>query len=458
MYRLLELGDCFLITFTVEDKTSHLLIDCGSFRNDGSSVGRLRAIVEDIAEVLGGKPLDVVVGTHQHNDHVSGFFHCESAFRAMSVDQVWLSWLDDPADERAQAIGKAHHNLLQSLTAARDALPAARKAFDETPGATRALEVLDDMLGSFGATAAGAAPQIPAEGMEILRTLGTKDPLYLSPGRTLEMPGLGGRVRVHVLGPPRRDDLLRRRNPRRGESYDHALASAELQAAKLSDAAIRADEEQHYPFNGIYKRLNASDSRRPSEPKAGLPTVIDHYENPGDEWRKIDDAWMESAGALALYLHELTNNSSLVLAIELVESGKVLLFAADAQTGNWLSWNEVKWDLEGVSTDELLARTVFYKVGHHGSHNATLPAAFAKMTHRQLVAFIPVHKDDPNIARQNGGWKMPAKALLEKLQERTKNRVLRMDDEDSPDRNAAWQRIDVAPEITPLAIKLEIWG
>ena len=31
---------------------------------------------------------------------------------------------------------------------------------------------------------------------------------------------------------------------------------------------------------------------------------------------------------------------------------------------------------DGVTTDDLLARTVFYKVGHHASHNATLVALF----------------------------------------------------------------------------------
>ena len=34
----------------------------------------------------------------------------------------------------------------------------------------------------------------------------------------------------------------------------------------------------------------------------------------------------------------LANNSSLVLAIELSPHGRVLLFAGDAQIGNWLSW------------------------------------------------------------------------------------------------------------------------
>ena len=33
----------------------------------------------------------------------------------------------------------------------------------------------------------------------------------------------------------------------------------------------------------------------------------------------------------------------------------------------------------GVTTDDLLARTVFYKVGHHASHNATLVETFEKI-------------------------------------------------------------------------------
>ena len=43
----------------------------------------------------------------------------------------------------------------------------------------------------------------------------------------------------------------------------------------------------------------------------------------------------ESGRVVALCLDTFTNNSSLVLAIELVESGNILLFAADAQAGNW---------------------------------------------------------------------------------------------------------------------------
>src|SRR5262245_55490030 len=81
MYRLHELGDCFLVTFSHESKSSRVLIDCGSFRNTDDSTKRLQAIVGDIVTEIDGKPLDVVVGTHQHNDHLSAFVHCEKTFR-----------------------------------------------------------------------------------------------------------------------------------------------------------------------------------------------------------------------------------------------------------------------------------------------------------------------------------------------------------------------------------------
>ena len=113
MYRLHELGDCFMVTFTAAPRepgpgalSSRMLIDCGSFRNSGVSTARLDKIATAIAKELAGAPIDVVVGTHQHNDHLSGFVHCEQAFRTIGVEQVWLSWLDNPLDKKAQKIGE----------------------------------------------------------------------------------------------------------------------------------------------------------------------------------------------------------------------------------------------------------------------------------------------------------------------------------------------------------------
>ena len=134
MYRLDELGDCFLVTFAAGDRRSRVLIDCGSFRNSGESKQRLDKIVASIATELDGTPLDVVVATHQHNDHVSGFLHCETAFATIGVSQVWLSWLDDPGDAQATQIGTHHHNLLVQLAAARNALAPKVRGRLERPG------------------------------------------------------------------------------------------------------------------------------------------------------------------------------------------------------------------------------------------------------------------------------------------------------------------------------------
>src|SRR5207248_1329999 len=108
-------------------------------------------------------------------------------------------------------------------------------------------------------------------------------------------------------------------------------------------------------------------------PGAGQRSHDDEvFDNP--DWRRIDKDWLSSAELLALDMNDYTNNASLVLAFELGKGGKVLLFAADAQRGNWASWGKKDWadGKRRVTARDLLARTVLYKVGHHGSHNATL--------------------------------------------------------------------------------------
>src|SRR5262249_34436487 len=150
-----------------------------------------------------------------------------------------------------------HKQLLLQLVDVRNRLAANRMR----SRATNALETLNDMLGFYGAGAVGAAPAIPAKGVEILKRIGKHEPLYLRPGQSLDMPGLSpGRVRVHVLGPPRipGNELLQRTNPRPGESYDLALAAASVQAGKLLDAINHhvgktSQDEQQYPFSDRLK-------------------------------------------------------------------------------------------------------------------------------------------------------------------------------------------------------------
>jgi hypothetical protein len=125
-------------------------------------------------------------------------------------------------------------------------------------------------------------------------------------------------------------------------------------------------------------------------------------------------------------MNSLTNNLSLVLAIEFVETGRVLLFPGDAEIGSWRSWHDIDWTekVKGLKTKDLLRRVVFYKVAHHLSHNGTArEIGLDLMTDPDLVAMATLDYDViPN------GWKttMPNRVMLKDLLEKTKGRMMIM--------------------------------
>ena len=108
---------------------------------------------------------------------------------------------------------------------------------------------------------------------------------------------------------------------------------------------VRRTREHGAFFNGSLRR----DGRARAAVAARPATEDEVVDNP--EWRRIDKEWLYSAEQLALDMNDQTNNSSLVLAFELGKGGKVLLFAADAQRGNWLSWARKSWK-DGDETDD----------------------------------------------------------------------------------------------------------
>ena len=173
-------------------------------------------------------------------------------------------------------------------------------------------------------------------------------------------------------------------------------------------------------------------------PEAPAEFLQRHYYGPSSDigeqdqsWRRIDEDWLGSAAQFALNLDSATNNTSLVLAIELSPGGEVLLFPADAQVGNWLSSQKVQWSLDGnktVTATDLLKRTVFYKVGHHGSHNATLREHGLELMPHGLAALLPVDHEMAVKKRWEG---MPLPGLLETLNAHDA-RVVRMDDDHLP--------------------------
>jgi hypothetical protein len=91
-----------------------------------------------------------------------------------------------------------------------------------------------------------------------------------------------------------------------------------------------------------------------------------------------------------------------------------------------MSWGK-DWQPKGTTTPsditigDLLARTVLYKVGHHGSHNATLrERGLELMSSGELTAMLPVER---KTAKQMN-WQMPFPSLYRRLLEKTNGRIL----------------------------------
>jgi beta-lactamase superfamily II metal-dependent hydrolase len=422
MYPVGELGDCFLLEFAEGDARSSVLIDCGSFRNSEASKARMSSIVKHIQQKHlhdnGKRPIDVVVGTHQHNDHFSGFAHCKDIFSEIGIKNVWLSWLDKPDDAHAQRIANGERKLIKKLTDISLQLSSIKGL---KGGQT--LSRINEVLGFYGideSNARAKAPVIPQMGLENLRSI-AENCAYLYPKQVVDLPGFAkDEVKVYVLGPPEDNSMLFKIQPGHGESYEEHLTVALNTADGFLSALTNftdadSGDEPCFPFYENHKKsLNDQ------------AFLASSYITSKEKWRKIDDDWLEQAERLALYLDSYTNNSSVVLAFELVKAQKVLLFVGDAQTGSWLSWKSLDFGQENMQIGEILRNTVLYKVGHHCSHNATLPDCLEKMLHKELVAMIPVDISDPNITKKNG-WKMPAAKLYQRIKEVTNGRVLRMD-------------------------------
>src|SRR5580698_2312568 len=94
-------GDCFLLTFHFDGQDRHMLIDYGSTAapQRGGSKYMLN-IANDIKGVTNGK-LDVLVATHRHRDHISGFATDGAGtgkiIAQLNPDFVIQPWTEDPA-------------------------------------------------------------------------------------------------------------------------------------------------------------------------------------------------------------------------------------------------------------------------------------------------------------------------------------------------------------------------
>jgi glyoxylase-like metal-dependent hydrolase (beta-lactamase superfamily II) len=516
MYRGI-LGDCFLLTVVRDGLRKHTLIDCGVLQSVISgpdmvdpksdrrlpdavldAVGRdalrkvvstkeqIRRVAADVAKTVkdaGGK-IDLLVMTHEHYDHLSGFALAWDVWAdaSLKIDKLWLAWTENPVDTQARQLKERFGKGKQALAYA-GALAKAH-AFAADDPINDALGLLD-FIGPVDAPGFpldsadpdnSKAPRTMAQVIDRMKDMvGAAGTRFLEPGQILsEDDGAG--LKAYVLGPPRAIERLENALPggakekkviymTEGDAADAVASAARTKLAErgffAADRATAANVAVHVterqlsadalPFARPHENpYSFGKKHKASDHPSHRDQLIQSYEAPDQEKRRIDGDWTSSAGALALKMDSDTNNTSLVLAFELPDQ-RVLLFPGDAQVGNWESWGDQPYpapkfrketEAAAQSIDDILRRVVFYKVGHHASHNATLRTrGLELMTDPRLCAAIPVVEavaavQGPGKKTPGKGWKMPYGDLYAELKKRTADRIVRGDGDPAAERRA----------------------
>jgi len=420
------LGDCHLLELPGPGgSVEWILIDCGIHTSMKGGAGRIQTVVDDVLKKTDGK-FRAIVGTHEHWDHISAFHPTAKLFSGVkTVAETWLAWTEDPKNTTAQDLDKFKGGAVHTLRLAQKRMP--RNA--ELAELKLSMGGVIGFMGPGGGrSTAGALTTEKAFSMEGERVRDAREALanlsksrvYLEPGKVIE---LTDQVRCYVLAPPR-DTKLFGTLDSAALTYNAAAAAPLLvglkNALEVNAGKRSLEDDPASPFDGD-EGLPLSAARENDDPFLGA-----HYDN--ESWRTINNDWLMPASELALQLDNRTNNTSLVLAFEIIKSKHVLIFAADAQIGNWKGWQDVVFPEEGtrpkVTGKDLLERAVFYKVGHHGSRNATMSKGGLELMNKLELAFNPT---DGDMAKKVQWEDIPAKALNEELVRRTSGRLIEGD-------------------------------
>lgn len=391
MYRV-GFGDFFLVTVPTADGPRHILIDCGVH---AGNIKSMSDCVLDLVRVTGRK-LALVIVTHYHADHLSGFATKYDEFAQFEVEAVWITNRLDPDDGQAMKIktqiaALASHLKLQLQLSARTDLEAEQAAAKA-----------DNALGVAGGSNEKA--------MDLVRQgFRNKPPVYYyEAGDTPTLPAsLGGAITARILGPaPKRLAGDFSASDNKTEQY---LAAVERRG--LPDTQIFQPFEREWP---------ASAADYPEE-------AFRPWEAPVDMEKSLIALQPDALAAAAATIDGTLNNQSLVVLFTC--QGKNLLFVGDAQWGNWAYWlygTPVKGKDPGISDEarDLLASIDFYKVGHHGSTNATPIPAVGALRLKCVGMCSTQTGCYGNVAKKT---EVPRIALMQALEERTKQQLVRSD-------------------------------
>lgn len=351
-------GDCFLLTFTyANDRKRHVVIDCGSTSKKKAHMSR---VVDQLIKDCEGRVV-AVVATHRHKDHISAFGlkSLGEKLASLNPDVVIQPWTEHPdAEEAAVAAPSVFTNAAAKHMLGLEAAQKIALRLVENPN--RVLHAANTKTQRYLAKIAELS--IPNKKAILQLTNMGKNHAYVYAGGPSGLAGLLPGVRVTVLGPP---TLEQSRTIRRQTQWD------EDEFWKLYDGLSAASVSNIATVRGrsaLFPRVRTDTiSKAPSYVK----WVI----------QKLDTLQWHSMQRIVRDLDNAINNTSVILLFEVED--KTLLFSGDAQLESW------QYALGQDSSKNKLRRTAIYKVGHHGSTNAT-PKSLWELFERRGQAQHPL--------------------------------------------------------------------
>ena len=349
-------GDCFLLTFAYSSANRYVLVDFGSTSAPKKGPKNyMQRIADDIKKECGGK-LHALVATHRHRDHISGFSTdagTGKVIASLNPDHVIQPWTEDPKAKTT------------ALTATSSIY--AKGKPDATKLTAHFLASLEDMHRVAGvALQLSANPNVAGEETRAqLQFLGEDNLTNLSAVKNLMAMGKKAKayyvsaemklnilpgVQTTVLGPPtlKQSNAIRKERSKDPSEFWQFRSFWASQRLAMTGTNGRA---------AAMRRANGH-LRASSTP-------------PNVRWflRQTRQLHGDQLLELVRDLDTVMNNTSVILLFEI---GKhKLLFPGDAQIENWaFALNNRKWT-------QLLADVNLYKVGHHGSLNATPKSLWA---------------------------------------------------------------------------------
>lgn len=426
-------GDCFLLQFNyARGDVRNVLIDFGTTglpKTLATTPSKhMPRVAEKIAEQCGrditkgrkGK-LHAVVATHRHKDHISGFATDGSnggsglIIKDLEPDVVVQPWTEDPdakedatrATSAIQKTAKKRIAAFQSGLAAMHDVAAAGVTFAKAElakGNSRALSARSlamlQFVGEDNVSNLSAVKNLIAMG----RRPGAKA-VYVNYGSTAGLEAILPGVKVTVLGPPslEQTDGIRSMRFRDKNEFWQLLAGHAKSASPLANGLASATSPR-----GVRKEPGS----------LTLPA--------NGRWfaRRLSALRGAEIFAIVTALDSQMNNTSVILLFEF--GGRKLLFPGDAQLENWrYALQEVGNGVEAQNNVTLLSDMDFYKVGHHGSLNATpKQMLWAHLTRRKAAGSARLRTMMSTMPGKHPGkvggiGEVPRKPLLKALETET---------------------------------------